>query len=37
VAILSVLILGETVNPYKVIGVAVIIGGVAVLGRDGRQ
>jgi multidrug transporter EmrE-like cation transporter len=37
VAILSVLILGETLNPYKLVGVSIIILGVAVLGRNSRK
>jgi drug/metabolite transporter (DMT)-like permease len=37
VAVLSFLIFHDTLNPYKLIGVAVIIGGVAVLGRSGKR
>ena len=36
VAILSVLIFHETMNPAKVGGIAVIIGGVALMGFGGR-
>lgn len=37
VSILSVFILGETMNPYKMIGLAVIVLGVTVLGRTERK
>lgn len=33
VSILSVFLLGETMNPYKIAGLAVIVLGVTVLGR----
>jgi multidrug transporter EmrE-like cation transporter len=36
VTILSLVIFRETMNPYKVIGLGVIVAGVAVLGRDSR-
>jgi drug/metabolite transporter (DMT)-like permease len=35
VAILSVVLLHETMNPYKVVGIAAIVLGVAVLGWGG--
>jgi uncharacterized membrane protein len=34
VAILSYLIFKEEINPYKALGIAIIVAGVAVLGRD---
>lgn len=37
VTILSVLVLKETMNPWKAMGVGIIVMGVAVLGRDGRK
>ncbi len=37
VTLLSVIVFDEALNPLKVAGIAVIILGVAVLGRDGRQ
>jgi len=37
VTILSVLVLKETMNPWKAMGVGIIVLGVAVLGRDGRK
>lgn len=36
VTILSVLIFHETLNPFKVLGIATIVAGVCVLGRGGR-
>jgi uncharacterized membrane protein len=36
VALLSMLIFKETLNTYKAIGLAVVVAGVAVLGRDSR-
>jgi uncharacterized membrane protein len=36
VTILSLLLFKETMNVYKLVGLAVIVAGVAVLGRDGR-
>jgi multidrug transporter EmrE-like cation transporter len=33
VTILSVLVFHESMNPYKLAGIAVIVGGIAVLGR----
>ncbi len=33
VSILSVFLLGETMNPFKIAGLAVIVAGVTVLGR----
>jgi len=33
VAILSVLILHESMNPFKLAGIAIIVGGIAVLGK----
>jgi multidrug transporter EmrE-like cation transporter len=37
VTILSVVIFDEALNPFKIIGVAVIVFGVTILGRDGGQ
>ena len=37
VAILSVLIFQETMNPYKIAGISVIIAGVAVMGNGARK
>ena len=37
VAILSVLVLHESMNPMKAVGIAVIVGGVAILGRGGSH
>ena len=37
VAILSVVILQETMNPYKIAGISVIIAGVAVMGNGARK
>lgn len=37
VSILSVMMLGETMNPYKVVGLAVIVIGVTVLGRTPKS
>ena len=37
VAILSVVIFGETMNPYKIAGICVIIAGVAVMGSGARK
>lgn len=36
VAILSYLIFHEAINPYKALGIAIIVAGVAILGRDAR-
>jgi drug/metabolite transporter (DMT)-like permease len=36
VTALSVLIFKETMNPYKAIGVAVVVIGVGILGKDGH-
>ncbi len=36
VALLSMLIFKETLNVYKAIGLAIVVAGVAVLGRDQR-
>lgn len=36
VTILSLLLFKETMNVYKVVGLSVIVAGVAVLGRDAR-
>jgi drug/metabolite transporter (DMT)-like permease len=36
VALLSMLIFKETLNPYKAVGLAIVVAGVAVLGRNGR-
>ena len=36
VTILSVLIFHEAVNPYKGVGLAIIVAGVGILGRDAR-
>lgn len=36
VAILSLIIFRESMNPYKVIGLSIVVAGVAVLGRDAR-
>lgn len=36
VTILSLIIFRESMNPYKVIGLAVVMAGVAILGRDAR-
>ena len=37
VAILSVVIFHETMQPVKVAGIATVIAGVAILGRGGRK
>jgi uncharacterized membrane protein len=37
VTLLSYMLLGETPNVYKNLGIAVIVAGVAVLGRGGRK
>ena len=37
VTLLSMMIFHETLNLYKAIGLAVIVAGVAVLGKDARQ
>jgi drug/metabolite transporter (DMT)-like permease len=37
VAILSVLLFQETINPIEGIGLATVVAGVAVLGLDGRR
>jgi multidrug transporter EmrE-like cation transporter len=37
VTALSVMIFNETMNVFKLVGVALIVCGVAVLGRDGRK
>ena len=37
VTILSVLMLGETMNAWKVVGVSIIILGVCLLGRGGKS
>ena len=34
VTILSLIIFRESMNPYKIIGLSVVVAGVAVLGRD---
>jgi len=36
VAILSYLIFHEAINPYKALGITIIVAGVAILGRDAR-
>lgn len=36
VAILSLLLFRESMNPAKVVGLAIVVSGVAVLGRDAR-
>lgn len=36
VAILSMIVFGETMNVFKALGLMIIIAGVAVLGKDGR-
>ena len=37
VTILSIMIFSESLNVYKAVGLAVVIAGVAVIGRDGRS
>ena len=37
VAIIAVVALHEAMNPFKLAGIAIIMAGVAVLGRDGRK
>lgn len=37
VTILSVALLHETLNPFKAVGIAVIVLGVGILGRGGRR
>ncbi len=37
VAILSVIVFHETINPFKVIGIATIMLGVGILGRGGHK
>ena len=37
VTILSMLIFSETLNIYKAVGLAVVVAGVAIIGRDGRS
>jgi multidrug transporter EmrE-like cation transporter len=37
VTMLSVLIFKETLNPFKVAGLLIVVAGVAVLGMDGRK
>lgn len=34
VTILSVLVFKESLNPYKIVGLTIVVAGVAVLGRD---
>ena len=36
VTILSMLIFSETLNVYKAVGLAVVVAGVAIIGRGGR-
>jgi multidrug transporter EmrE-like cation transporter len=33
VTVLSVLVFHESMNPYKIAGIVIIVGGIAVLGR----
>ena len=37
VAILSLIVFGETMNPYKIIGLTVIVLGVAMLGKTDKK
>lgn len=37
VTILSVMVFKETLNPFKVLGLAIVMSGVAVLGRNGHR
>lgn len=37
VTVLSIWIFDELLNPWKVAGIGIIVLGVAVLGRDGKQ
>lgn len=37
VTILSLVVFRETMNVYKAIGLAVVMAGVAILGKDGRR
>lgn len=37
VTILSAVVIGESMNPYKIVGISVIVAGVAVLGMGRRQ
>ena len=37
VTILSVLIFHDSMNPMRLAGIAIIVSGVAILGRDGRK
>lgn len=37
VAVLSVVFFHEAVNPFRVVGVLIIVTGVAVLGKNGKQ
>lgn len=37
VTILSILVFSETLNVYKAIGLAIVVAGVAIIGRDGRS
>jgi len=37
VTILSVIFFRESLNPFKIAGVVVVVAGVAILGRGGRQ
>ena len=36
VTILSVVVFHESLNPFKIVGIAIIVGGVTVLGREGQ-
>jgi drug/metabolite transporter (DMT)-like permease len=37
VAILSVVVFGEAMNPFKILGIFVIMAGVAVMGMGARK
>ncbi len=37
VTLLSMMIFKETLNPYKAVGLAIVVAGVAVLGRDNNN
>ena len=37
VTILSVLIFHDSMNPFRLAGIAIIVSGVAILGKDGRK
>ncbi len=37
VAILSLMVFGETMNPYKIAGLTIIVLGVAILGRTDKK